>query len=215
MNSRLDREMHCVGVGVGVALAGLAMVFVSTALAQESRKTVGISPLVSNVADIPTDAATELFINALMETHRFAIKPPDAKGAFTGVDYVLEPTISEGKAKSNVLGFLKDVATSKTPVNLTIRVFDPQSNALVNSVTVKSSEVKTAPVSAGDVQSLMGTFNVAKGEQEKGASADPVAQLEDRLGALMQQAVARLATQIGGGTAGGLIPGAARAPLTR
>ena len=202
-------------VGIGVVL--MAMFVGQLCYAQDaSRKTVGITPLVSTVADIPADAATDLFINALMETNRFAIKPPDAKGAFTGVEYVLETTINEGKAKTNVLGFLKDVATSKAPINLTIRVFDPQSNALVNSVTVKSTEVSNSKVSVGDVQSLMGAFGAAKGDQDgKAAQPDASAQLEERLEALMQQAATRLVSQLGGAASSGARAGAARTPLTR
>lgn len=217
MKDGLSRVGQC--VGVGLVLVGFVIWAASAADAQESRKTVGIMPLVSNVADIPADAATELFINALMETNRFAIKPPDAKGAFAGVDYVLEASVSEGKAKSNVLGFLKDVATSNTPVSLTVRVFDPQASTLVNSVTVKSSDIKTAKVSAGDVQALMGAFNAVKGESEGKATAQAQpasgAQVDERLGGVMQQAVARLISQLGLGSATGGIRPSPLTPLTR
>lgn len=185
--------------------------FQSLAFAQGAPIMVGISPLASKVADIPAEEAQELFINALMETNAFAIRPPDANGSYAGSTYVFEPTISEGKAKNNVLGFLKDVATAKSPINLTIRVFDPKTNALVKSVTVKSTEVSTSQVSVGDVQSLMGAFGAGKGDQaEKAAPPDETAQLEERLGGLMQQAATRLASQLGVGATAGARPGAAR-----
>lgn len=181
------------------------------AFAQGSPIMVGISPLTSKVADIPAEEAQELFINALMETNAFAIRPPDANGSHAGSTYVFEPTISEAKAKGNVLGFLKDVATSKGPLSMTIRVFDPRTNALLKSVTVKSTEANNAQVSLGDMQSLMGAFGAGKSDQaEKAAPPDETAQLEERLGGLMQQAATRLASQLGGGATGGAKPGSAR-----
>lgn len=190
------------GRGITTCVGGcvvLLMMF-SGALAQAqdaSRKTVGVIPVVSNVADIPAEGATDMFINALMETNRFAIKPPDANGGFMGAEYVFETTISEGKAKSNVLGFLKDTVTANTPVNLTVRVFDPRTNVLVNTVTVKSGEGTAPKVSLGDVQSLMGAVGASN------AQPSDSAKLEERIGGLLQQAATRLVSQLAGG-AGGL-----------
>jgi hypothetical protein len=181
------------------------------AFAQGSPIMVGISPLTSKVADIPAEAAQDLFINALMDTNQFAIRPPDASGSYAGSSYVFEPTITEAKATNNVLGFLKDVATSKSPVTLTVRVFDPRSNALLKSVSVKSTEAGTAQVTVGDVQSLMGAFGAGKGGQaEKGEEPDQSSQLEERLGGMMQQAAARLVAQLGAGGAGAQRPGTAQ-----
>ena len=73
-----------------------------------------------------------------------------------GVDFVLEPTISEGKSKANVFGFLKDTVTSNAPISLDVRVFDPRTAALVSMVTVNSSEIKSEKVGLGDIQSVMG-----------------------------------------------------------
>lgn len=197
---------RCVG---GCAVLA-AMLLGQPGYAQDaSRKTVGIVPVVSSVTDIQADAVTEMLINALMETNRFAIKPPDANGAYTGADYVLESTISEGKAKSNVLGFLKDTVTSNLPVNLTVRVFDPRTNALVNTVTVKSTDVSAPKVSLGDVQSLMGAVGAGN------AQPSDTAKLEERLGGLLQQAASRLASQLGGGAAGASRFGTARTPAVR
>jgi len=186
------------------SLAFIAIFSAAPAWAQDAvRKTVGLTPLVSNVASIEAEAATDLLINTLMETNRFTIKPPDANGAFTGVDYVLEATISEGKALgegkigNNALSFLKDTVTSNVPINLTIRIFDPRSNALVNSVIVKSSDTKSNKVNLGDVQSLMGAFGASK-ESSSGSAA-----LEARVGDLIQQAVNRLVSQLGGSAGGG------------
>lgn len=205
----LSRPRKCwllVGAGITLVAAFSAI----PAWAQDAaRKTVGITPLISNVATISAEEATELFINTLMESNRFAIKPPEANGAFVGVDYVFEATISEGKMQSNALSFLKDTVTSNTPVNLTVRVFDPKSNSLVNSVTVKSSDTKSEKVNVGDVQSLMGTLGVTKGQSSGGGV------LEARLGGLMQQVVDRLVSQLSSGmTSGGVRPGQ-RTPLTR
>lgn len=191
----------CLGVFV------LAVAAHSLAFAQGAPIVVGISPLTSKVSDIPAEAAQDLFINALMDTNIFAIRPPDANGSYAGSTYVLEPIISEAKAKGNVIGFLKDVATSKSPVSLTIRVFDPRTNALLKSVTVKSTDTG-AQVSLGDVQSLMGVLGAGKGE-EAGTADEPdeTAQLEERLGGLMQQAATRLAAQLGIGAMGAPRPG--------
>lgn len=197
-------------------LSLLAVLFLSAASitwAAEVKRTIGLSPLVSNVADIPAEAAQELFINALMQTDRFMIRPPDANGSFLGAEYVLEPTLNQGKSKSNVLGFLKDAVTSKTPISLDIRVFDPRSNALVTMVTVKSSDVKSEKVTLGDIQSVMGAAG-AGGEQSSDAS-----KLEERIGGVMLQAATRLAAQLSpqGGSVGGGMPrvGAPRSPVTR
>lgn len=184
-------------VGLIVVLVAVAVVpfFAS---AQSGPIMVGILPLASKVADIPAEEAQEMFINALMETNAFAIRPPDVGGSYASSTYVLEPTISEAKAKSNVLGFLKDVATSKAPVSMTVRVFDPRTNTLLKSVTVKSTEISSAQVSVGDVQSLMSTLGVGKSDQAgKAAATDDSARLEERIGALMQQTAARLASQLG------------------
>lgn len=206
--------------GKGWMLAGVCLALSATfstmpAWAQDAaHKTIGITPLVSNVASIQAEAATDLFINTLMETNRFTIKPPDVNGAFTGVDYVLETTISEGKTLgegkigSNALGFLKDTVTANVPINLTIRIFDPRSNALVNSVTVKSSDTKSNKVNLGDVQSLMGAFGASK-EAPSGSAA-----LEARVGDLIEQAVTRLVNQLGGSAGGGRST-TQRTPLTR
>lgn len=210
MNREASMDQGKRFVGLHVLLLFIAVLFHSWAFAQGTPIMVGITPLTSKVADIPTEAAEELFINALMETNYFAIRPPDANGSHAGSTYVLEPTISEGKGKANVLGFLKDVATSKGPVHLTVRVFDPRTNTLLKSVTVRSSDIKTDQVSMGDVKSLMGAFGAGKSEQP-----DATAQLEERLGGLMQQAATRLASQLGAGAAGIQRAGSTRTPLTR
>ncbi len=207
----------------GWMLAGACLMLTATFSAipvwaqDAARKTIGITPLVSNVASIQADDATDLFINALMETSRFTIKPPDANGAFIGVDYVLETTISEGKTLgegkigNNALNFFKDAVTSNVPIKLTIRIFDPRSNALVNSVTVKSSDTKSDKVNLGDVQSLMGAFGASN---DKDASSGSAA-LEARVGDLIQQAVNRLVNQLGGSAGGGGRSMTQRTPLTR
>lgn len=198
-------------VGLSALLLVITIILHSSVFAQGAPIMVGISPLTSKVADIPAEEAQELFINALMETNVFAIRPPDVSGSYAGSSYVFEPTITEAKAKNNVLGFLKDVATSKTPVTLTVRVFDPRSNALLKSVSVKSTEAGTAQVTVGDVQSLMGAFGAGKGGQaDKGEQPDQSSQLEERLGGIMQQAAARLVAQLGAGGAGGQRPGTAQ-----
>lgn len=207
-------------VGLTVVLLAITVVFSSFATAQQTPIMVGISPLMSKVADIPAEEAQELFINALMETNHFSIRPPDASGSHAGSTYVLEPTISEAKSKGkgNVLGMLKDAVASKTSINLTVRIFDSRTNALLKSVTVKSSDTNSGQIGLGDVQSLMGAFSSAKGEEDgKGEQQDGTAQLEERLGGLMQEAATRLATQLGGGAmgAGAPRPGSARMPLTR
>ncbi len=196
--------------GRGVArfvATGVVLLMLSGALAHAQdapRKTIGIIPVVSNVADIPAEATTDLFINTLMETNRFAIMPPDANGVFTGAEYVFETTISEGKAKSNVLGFLKDTVTANAPVNLTVRVFDPRTNALVNTVTVKSGEGNAPKVSLGDVQSLMGAVGASS------AQPSDSAKLEERISGLLQQAATRLVSQLSGGAGGPQRSGAMR-----
>lgn len=217
MNCQVHMERRGRIIGLIGAMVFGTLTFHSLAFAQGNPVMVGITPLTSKVADIPSEEAQELFINALMETNSFAIRPPDANGSYVGSTYVFEPTLTEAKAKTNVLGFLKDVATSKSPVNLTVRVFDPRTNALLKSVTVKSSEVNNAQVSVGDVQSLMSAFGAGKGDQEgKAAKPDATAQLEERLGALMQQAATRLASQLSvGAAAGGLSSGATRTPAIR
>lgn len=207
-------------VGMSALLLVFTVVLSTFTAAQQTPIMVGISPLASKVADIPAEEAQELFINALMETNHFSIRPPDASGSHAGSAYVLEPTISEAKAKAkgNVLGMLKDAVASNTSINLTVRVFDPRTNALLKSVTVKSSDTNSGKVGLGDVQSLMGAFSAAKGDQEgKGEQPDGTAQLEERLGGLMQEAATRLAAQLGGGTMGAGAPrsGSARMPLTR
>lgn len=186
-----------------VVILVIALVGPSWISAQGAPIMVGISPLTSKVADIPAEAAQDLFINALMDTNQFAIRPPDANGSYAGAAYVFEPTISEAKAKGNVLGFLKDVATSKSPLSLTVRVFDPRTNALMKSVTVKGTEGGNSQVSLGDVQSLMGAFGASKGDDaKKNEPPDETAQLEERIGGLMQQAATRLAAQLGVAAAG-------------
>lgn len=200
-------------VGMTVLLLVFTVVFSTFTAAQQMPIMVGISPLTSKVADIPAEEAQELFINALMETNHFSIRPPDASGSHAGSTYVLEPTISEAKSKSkgNVLGMLKDAVASKTSINLTVRVFDPRTNALLKSVMVKSSDADSGKVGLGDVQSLMGAFSSAKGEEEgKGEQPDGTAQLEERLGDLMQQVATRLAVQLGGGATGAQRPGMAQ-----
>ena len=198
-------------IGLSVLMVLSTVILSSWAFAQGAPIMVGISPLTSKVADIPAEGAQDLFINALMDTNSFAIRPPDANGSYAGSTYVLEPTISETKGKTNVLGFLKDVATSKTPISLTVRVFDPRTNALLKSVTVKSTETSNAQVSVGDVQSLMGAFGAMKGDQAgKSEPPDETAQLEERIGGLMQQAATRLAAQLGVGVAGMQRPAANR-----
>jgi curli biogenesis system outer membrane secretion channel CsgG len=210
MNRQVEMGQGRRIVGLTVLLLVITVVLSSFAAAQQTPIMVGISPLTSKVADIPAEEAQELFINALMETNHFSIRPPDANGSYAGVTYVLEPTISEAKAKGNVLGFLKDAVTSK-PINLTIRVFDPRTNALLKSVTVKSTETNNAQVSLGDVQSLMGALGAGKGEQSgEGEEPDKTAQLEERLGGLMQQAATRLVNQLGGGATGAQRPGTAQ-----
>ncbi len=197
--SQIDQWRRVVGMNTLWLL--LTVLFQSSAFAQGTIM-VGISPLTSKVADIPAEAAQELFINALMETNHFAIRPPDARGSHAGSTYVFEPTISEVKGKTNVLGFLKDVA-SKGAINLSVKVFDPRSNALLKSVTVKSTDVKAEQVTMGDVKSLMGVFGAGKDEPAgKREQSDDSGQLEERLGGLMQEAANRLATQLGGGNAG-------------
>lgn len=199
----------------GRMLSLLAMFFLSAASiswAADVKRTIGLSPLVSNVADIPAEAAQELFINALMQTNRFMIGPPDANGSFVGAEYVLEPTVNQGKSKSNVLGFLKDTVTSKAPISLDIRVFDARSNALVTLVTVQSSEVKSGKVTLGDIQSVMGAAG-AGGEQPSDA-----AKLEERIGGVMLQAANRLAAQLIpqlGSVGSGPRVGTPRSPVTR
>ena len=191
----------------------IAQLVSSWAFAQGTPIMVGISPLTSKVADIPAEEAQQLFINALMETNHFSIRPPDASGSHAGSTYVFEPTISEAKSKGkgNVLGMLKDAVASKTSINLTVRVFDPRTNALLKSVTVKSTDGNNGQVGLGDVQSLMGAFGSGKGQQEgKGEPSGETAQLEERLGDLMQQAATRLATQLGGGATGAQRPGTAQ-----
>lgn len=196
-----------------VAMAGLSMPVQSSALADETKKTIGISPLVSNVGDIPAEGAQELFINALMRTNHFSILPPDAKGSFTGVDFVFEPTISEGKSKANVFGFLKDTVTSNAPISLDVRVFDPRTAALVSMVTVNSSEIKSEKMGLGDLQSVMGAVG-GGGQQSSDAS-----KLEERIDGVMLQAANRLAGQLGGPAGGGGMSrpraGAPRTPFTR
>jgi hypothetical protein len=218
MNRQVGMDRGRRILGLMVLFLVITVVFSSFTAAQQTPIMVGISPLASKVADIPAEEAQELFINALMETNHFSIRPPDASGSHAGSAYVLEPTISEAKGKSNVLGMLKDAVTSNSPISLTVRVFDPRTNALLKSVTVKSTETKNAKVGLGDVKSLMGAFSSAKGEQEgKGEQQDGTAQLEERLGGLMQEAATRLATQLGGGAMGAGAPrtGSARMPLTR
>lgn len=194
-----------------LALLVVTMLPPSWIFAQGSQIVVGITPLTSKVADIPAEAAQDLFINALMDTNQFAIRPPDASGSYMGSTYVFEPTITEAKAKSNVLGFLKDAATGKSPITLTVRVFDPRTNALLKSVTVKSTEARTSDVSLGDVQSLMGAFKAGKGDDAKASEPpDETAQLEERIGGLMQQAASRLAAQLGIAAAGTQRPGVRR-----
>lgn len=194
-------------------IGAVALFFAAGSSSVEAQGTpimVGIAPLTSKVADIPAEAAQDLFINALMDTNLFSIRPPDAIGSYAGSTYVFEPTISEAKPKANVLGFLKDVATSKSPISLTVRVFDPRTNALLKSVTVKSTDTGTQ-VSLGDVQSLMGALGTGKGEDAETAdSPDETAQLEERLGGLMQQAATRLAAQLGVAAPGAQRPGARR-----
>lgn len=186
-----------------LALLVITLVSPSAIFAQGSPIMVGITPLISKVADIPAEEAQELFINALMETNQFAILPPGPNGSYVGSTYVFEPAISEGKAKSNLLGFLKDTATSNTPLNMTVRVFDPRTNALLKSVKVKSTETSNTQVNMADVQSLMGAFS-SKKDDEAGKSEPPdeTAQLEERLGGLMQQTATRLASELGGGATG-------------
>lgn len=199
-----DHTSSTTSLGRRVAVMAMILCLSATSLvfAQGAPVMVGISPLTSKVADIPAEEAQELFINALMETNHFAIRPPDASGSYAGSSYVFEPTITEAKAKNNVLGFLKDVATSKAPITLTVRVFDPRSNALLKSVSVKSTEAGTAQVTVGDVQTLMGAFSGGKGGQsEKGEQPAQSSQLEERLGGLMQQTAARLVAQLGAGGA--------------
>jgi hypothetical protein len=185
--------------GAGLAfLIGLVGAF-SVVFAQGAPIMVGITPLTSKVADIPAEEAQELFINALMDTNQFAIRAPTASGSYAGVIYVFEATISEIKAKNDIIGFLKDVATSKTPIGLTVRVFDARSNALVKSVTVKSTDAGNAQVSLGDVQSLLGSLGAGKENKAENDAHDQSAQLEERIGGLMQQAATRLAGQFAGG----------------
>lgn len=201
------------------SVLGLVVVLmVSVGRAQEApRKVIGIAPVISNVADISGEKATEIFVNAIMETDRFAIKPPEANGSFVGVDYVLEPAISEGKAKTNVLGFIKDIATSKTPINFSVKVFDPQTNTLVNSVTVKSTDNKNQAVSTRDVQSVMALFGAGGSPEQtkKSGQEENMAELEEQLGELMKESATRLAGRLAGGGTVGQRVGASRTPLSR
>lgn len=208
-----DHTSSTTGLGRRVAVMAMILCLSATSqvFAQGAPIMVGISPLTSKVADIPAEAAQDLFINALMDTNQFAIRPPDASGSYAGSSYVFEPTITEAKAKNNVLGFLKDVATSKTPVTLTVRVFDPKTNTLLKLVTVKSTETNTAQASVGDVQSLMSAFGAGKNEQAgKTEAPDESAQLEERIGSLMQQAAARLSAQLTVASGVGQRPGTAQ-----
>jgi len=192
------------------AAAAISMVIGSSAWANEMRKTIGISPLVSNVPDVSAEAAEELLVNALLRTNRFSIKPPDAKGAFKGVQYVLEPTISEGKAKTNVLGFLKDTVVA-APVSLDVRVFDPNTATMVSMVTVNSADIKSEKVGLADISSMMGAVGVNAGQQPSESL-----KLEERLGGIMLHAANRLANQLGA-TGSGMqrAAGSPRTPYTR
>lgn len=195
--------------GVGLALAGMALSIDQAALAQE-RKIIGILPVKSMVESIPADAAQEMLINTIANTNQFAIRPPDAKGSFAGVDYVFEPTIKEGKGKNNALGFLKETVLADAPLVLDIRVFEARSNALISVVTAKSADAKASKPSTMDLQMLMGTV---KADAPQPSDA---AKLEERLGGLMLQAANSLAAQLGGGASGGQVGGGGfKSPFSR
>jgi hypothetical protein len=110
-------------VGIVLSVMVITMSVIPCVFAQESRKLIGILPLNSAVANVPSDAAHDLFIKAVMSTNRFTIRPPESNGSFTGVEYVLEPTLTEGKSQSNALGFLKNTVLADTPINLSVRVY--------------------------------------------------------------------------------------------
>jgi len=199
---RLDKGKRI--VGLTILLLVMTVALSSLAAAQGTPIMLRISPLTNKVAGIPAVEAEELFINALMETNHFAILPPDAHGSYARATYVLALTISEARRKPTAPGFLKEVEISQRPVNLTIRVFDPRTNALLKSVIVRGTEFNNTQAGLNDARSQMDTFGARKGDQSgKNEPPDKTAQLEERIRGVMQQAAARLAAQLGVGAAGG------------
>lgn len=193
--SRQSKTCRTVTMLVGFLFAILVSVTASPwSHAQEARKIIGILPVKSMVESIPADAAQEMLINAIANTNQFAIRPPDAKGSFAGVDYVFEPTIKEGKGKNNALGFLKETVLADAPLVLDIRVFEARSNALISVVSAKSTDTKSNKPSVMDFQSMMGAVKADAPQPSDNAK------LEERLGGLMAQAATNLAAQLGGGT---------------
>jgi curli biogenesis system outer membrane secretion channel CsgG len=127
------------------------------------------------------------------------------------VEYVFEPTISEGKAKTNVLGFLKDTVGSNAPLSLDVRVFDPKTATLVSMVTVNSADIKSEKVGLADINSMMAAVGVGGGQQ----SSESL-KLEELLGGVMLHAANRLANQLGGSGMGTQrAAGSPRTPFTR
>ena len=182
---------------VGFVIAGMLLAYSSWAMAQTPHRMVGVTPVTSTVSDIPGPVVQQLFINALMQTNSFALRPPDAKGSYAGAEYVFQPTIKPGKAKTNVLGFLKDSAVSP-PITLEIKVFEARTNAMVNFISIKSAEMKSGNLTLTDLQSMLG---VAKADS---STPDEMDQLEERLGPMLLQAANQLAAQYG---LGGATPG--------
>lgn len=183
---------------VGFVIAGMLLAYSSWAMAQTPHRMVGVTPVNSTVSDIPGPVAQQLFINALMQTNSFALLPPNANGSYAGAEYVFQPTIKPGKAKTNVLGFLKD-STISTPLTLEIKVFEARTNAMVNFISIKSADMKSGNLNLTDLQSMLG---VAKAESS--TPPDEMDQLEERLGPMLLQAANQLAAQYG---LGGSRPG--------
>jgi curli biogenesis system outer membrane secretion channel CsgG len=160
----------------------------------------------STVQDISGDAVQLMLINALMKTDRFSIRPPDKSGGFPGVEYVFEPTLTQAKANKKVMGFLKDVLTSESPLNLDVRIFETKSNSLVGVITAKSTDIKSDGMDTAGA--LLGALTASKSESASASPSSEADKLEERLGPLMTHAADLLATRYGAaaGAQGGAQP---------
>ncbi len=196
---QLRRAWQAAGLIVGV------VVFSGTgtlpSYAEGNHRVVGVTSIASTVPDVSGDVAQQLFITALVKTDRFTVRPPDVSGSFPGVEYVFEPTITEGKAAGSgnkkVFGFLKEAITSEAPVSMDIRVFETRTNSLVGVITAKSSDVKSDNSNAAAVQSLLGA--TMGGETTQPSSSNPtMGKVEERLGPIVNYAASQLVARYGG-----------------
>ncbi|VAX14647.1 hypothetical protein MNBD_GAMMA24-2616 [hydrothermal vent metagenome] len=188
---------------------------------------VTIYQVKSTVPEVSQASATDMFITALVKSHRFLVMERQrldesvyrekqlnqqgrttgqvAEKRMTGADYIFVATITEANSDAGSSGFAGTIgglglesSGKDAEIGMDVRILDASSGAVIDAVNV-SKKVEQSGMSVSGVGSFLSSM---VGIDTKGAdvnvSRDSKEGVDKALRALMEQAVYELAKRYGG-----------------